>query len=757
MNLLMFFWMILDRFAVFMPQSSPAKRNRRRSTADRSAACESLESRALLTPAFSFNYTTIASDLSPTLRFFGSPNATDAPFTVIRYGEGRVTQLTELGTGYLTASNLTFRFGSNNPSAPVTVATLSEFDDGLADGIANQIFVPDANDVPRVQVLNSGVPIAEGRVQQIALAIVSSGFVTSSRSVFVVERPVGTDRRLFDELIAASAGTGEIPFSLTAFSLTGPWAGVGDAEVFTSTGTSLFPPSAPNRAPTGLSVSASSVAENMPGGTVVGNLSTTDPDGPGNFSYSLVTGAGSTDNAAFSIVGNQLRTVSSFDFEAKSSYSVRIQTTDSRGLSFSRSLIVSVTNVNDTGNAPTDLTLTGSSVSENQPSGTLVGTLSTTDPDGPGTFQYALVTGAGSTDNSQFTISGNQLRTAASFDFESKASYSVRIQTTDSTGLTFARQFTVTVTDVNDTGSPPTSLTLVGNTVAENRPVGTFVGTFGTTDPDGPGSFNYSLVPGAGSTDNSSFTIVGSQLRTAKPLNFEVKRLLSIRVQTKDAAGLTLVRIFTVTVTDVAEPNLAPVNILLTPGAIAENRPVGTVVGTLKSDDPNGPGAFTYTLVAGAGSTDNARFRIVNDQLRTNAVFNYELKRSYSIRVQSKDATGLSLQRIMIVSVVDVNETPTQLKLSRTNVAENRPAGTVVGLFTTTDPDSRNTFTYSLVTGTGSTDNARFRIVGNQLRTAAAFDFEKKRTYSIRVRTRDQNGLILDRIFNILVNNVANA
>ncbi|MFN9969607.1 MAG: hypothetical protein ACK58T_06905, partial [Phycisphaerae bacterium] len=215
-----------------------------------------LESRALLTPAFSFNYTTIASDLSPTLRFFGSPNATDAPFTVIRYGEGRVTQLTELGTGYLTASNLTFRFGSNNPSAPVTVATLSEFDDGLADGIANQIFVPDANDVPRVQVLNSGVPIAEGRVQQIALAIVSSGFVTSSRSVFVVERPVGTDRRLFDELIAASAGTGEIPFSLTAFSLTGPWAGVGDAEVFTSTGTSLFPPSAPNRAPTGLSVSA---------------------------------------------------------------------------------------------------------------------------------------------------------------------------------------------------------------------------------------------------------------------------------------------------------------------------------------------------------------------------------------------------------------------------------------------------------------------------------------------------------------------
>jgi mRNA-degrading endonuclease HigB of HigAB toxin-antitoxin module len=749
--------MILDRIAVFMDQSFPSMRNRRRRTAVRNAACESLESRALLTPAFSFNYTTIASDLSPTLRFFGSPNASDAPFTVIRYGEGRVTQLTELGTGYLTASNLTFQFGSNNTAAPVTVATLSEFDDGSADGIANQIYVPDANDVPRVQVLNSGVPIAEGRIQRIALATLSSGVVTSSRSVFVVERPLGTDRRLFDELFAASAGTGEIPFSLTAFSLTGPWAGVGDAEVFTSTGTSLFPPSEPNRAPTSLSLSASSVAENLPGGTVVGNLSTTDPDGPGNFSYAMVTGAGSTDNAAFTIVGNQLRTVSSFDFETKSSYSIRIQTTDSGGLSFARSLIVSVTNVNDTGNAPTDLRLTGSSVAENQPSGTLVGTLSTTDPDGPGAFQYALVTGAGSADNAQFTVSGNQLRTAASFDFESKASYSVRVQTTDSTGLTFARQFTVTVTNVNDNGSPPTSLTLVGNTVTENRPAGTVVGTFETTDPDGPGSFTYSLVPGAGSTDNSSFTIVGNQLRTVKPLNFETKRLLNIRVQTKDAAGLSLVRVFTVTVTDVAEPNLAPVNILLTPGAVAENRPVGTVVGTLKSDDPNGPGAFTYTLVAGAGSTDNARFRIVNDKLRTNAVFNYELKRSYSVRVQSRDSTGLTLQRILTVSVADVNEAPTKLTLSRTTVTENRPVGTVVGNFTTTDPDSRNMFTYSLVAGAGSTDNTRFRIVGNQLRTAAAFDFEKKRTYSVRVRTRDQNGLVLEKVFTILVSNVANA
>ncbi len=37
-----------------------------------------------------------------------------------------------------------------------------------------------------------------------------------------------------------------------------------------------------------------------------------------------------------------------------------------------------------------------------------------------------------------------------------------------------------------------------------------------------------------------------------------------------------------------------------------------------------------------------------------------------------------------------------------------------------------NTHTYSLVTGTGDTDNSRFRLVSNTLKTAAIFDFETK-------------------------------
>jgi Cadherin domain len=100
--------------------------------------------------------------------------------------------------------------------------------------------------------------------------------------------------------------------------------------------------------------------------------------------------------------------------------------------------------------APTDITLSPSSVAENQPAGTTVGTFSTTDPDTGDTFTYVLVGGAGDTDNTSFAISGGTLQTAASFDFETKSSYSIRVRSTDAGALSVDKVFTISVTNVNE-------------------------------------------------------------------------------------------------------------------------------------------------------------------------------------------------------------------------------------------------------------------------------------------------------------------
>jgi murein DD-endopeptidase MepM/ murein hydrolase activator NlpD len=100
--------------------------------------------------------------------------------------------------------------------------------------------------------------------------------------------------------------------------------------------------------------------------------------------------------------------------------------------------------------APTDIMLSNNKVAENMPIGTMVGMLSTTDPDTGDTFTYSFACTTPGADDSSFAIAGNNINTAASFNFEVKKSYAICIRTTDSGGLFFDKNFSVTVTDVNE-------------------------------------------------------------------------------------------------------------------------------------------------------------------------------------------------------------------------------------------------------------------------------------------------------------------
>lgn len=101
-----------------------------------------------------------------------------------------------------------------------------------------------------------------------------------------------------------------------------------------------------------------------------------------------------------------------------------------------------------------------------------------------------------------------------------------------------------------------------------------------------------------------------------------------------------------------------------------------------------------------------------------------------------------------------VNNAPVDISLSEITVAENSPVSTVVGIFSTLDPDKGNSFTYSLVSGIGDNDNSSFNVNENNLRTSEAFDFETRSTYSIRVRTTDQGGLFFEKQLIITVTDV---
>ncbi len=208
-----------------------------------------------------------------------------------------------------------------------------------------------------------------------------------------------------------------------------------------------------NDAPTDVSLSPSSVAENEPAGTAVGALSAIDPDPGDDYDFALVAGSGDADNASFAISGSSLVTDAVFDFETKTRYAIRVRATDQTGASVEKTLPVTVTNVAEgpgvPGNvAPTNITLSKNMVAENQPANTTVGNLSAVDTAGD-THTFTLAAGAGATNNGAFNITAaGTLRTSAVFDFETKSSYTVRVRATDQGGRFFERQFTITVTDV---------------------------------------------------------------------------------------------------------------------------------------------------------------------------------------------------------------------------------------------------------------------------------------------------------------------
>jgi hypothetical protein len=184
--------------------------------------------------------------------------------------------------------------------------------------------------------------------------------------------------------------------------------------------------------------------------------------------------------------------------------------------------------------APTDITLSPTSITENQAIGTVVGTFNTTDADTVDAFTYTLVSGDGDTDNASFTIDGNTLKAAASFDFETQSSYSIRVRTTDQGGESFEKEFTITVIDGN--GNEGATQVVLSNVVTSllataNTSSAIPLADVSVTD-DGLGTNTLSLS----GADAGVFELVANQLRlkAGTVLNYATQKTYSVTVNVDD-------------------------------------------------------------------------------------------------------------------------------------------------------------------------------------------------------------------------------
>jgi len=463
-------------------------------------------------------------------------------------------------------------------------------------------------------------------------------------------------------------------------------------------------------------------------------------DGTGTHVFTL-TGA---DAESFEIDGNALylKAGVAIDFETKPQFVVQVLAHDPALGDEPPVSADFVLEVQDVPERKRELRFAPGWVQENALEGSVVGFLDAgVGPAG----SFDLVAGEGDVDNGDFFLAGRTVRVLRRIDFEAKSTRSIRVRFTDEFGNVSEQPIEIAVKDVNER---PTALALSGSTIHENNEVGARVGTLSTSDPDANNTHTYSLAGGPWLFDNAAFTIVDNELRAARSFDFEMRRSFLVRVRTTDQNGLFWEQFVTVGVGDVNE---APTDIRLFGSSVPENAPAGILVGTLRAIDPDRIGTHSFTLVPGEGAADNGSFTIVGNQLRTTARFDFEKQPLHMIRVRATDAMGLSVEKQLVVAVRDVNEAPVNTVLSASAIAENNAVGAVVGRLLTTDPDASSRHTYSLVPGPGAEGNAAFTIVGNEVRAARTFSYAAQQSYSIRVRTVDQGGLAIDRVYRIAI------
>jgi len=92
-------------------------------------------------------------------------------------------------------------------------------------------------------------------------------------------------------------------------------------------------------------------------------------------------------------------------------------------------------------------------------------------------------------------------------------------------------------------------------------------------------------------------------------------------------------------------------------------------------------------------------------------------------------------------------KTPTDIKVSSTEIYQNNKAGVIVGILSSVAMDTNSTYTYSLVAGAGSDDNSAFAISGTQLKAAVVFKYAGRKTYNIRIRTTTNDGYTFEKAF----------
>ena len=514
-------------------------------------------------------------------------------------------------------------------------------------------------------------------------------------------------------------------------------AALGFRDVFVSTGEETATglnsfEIQPNHAPTEIGLSHARVMDSASNNTVVGIFTTADIDNESHI-YTLEDNAG----GRFKIVGNELQVANSnlLDKTNQASHQIQVKSTDNGGLTLVRMFTITVDS-----NAPSNLELSNDTLVEHSEVGHLIGTLSTRDPNPNDTHTYTLIDDA----DQRFKLEDDQLLVAK--ESLEVGDYSIKVRTTDNTGLSLEKQLTITVEA--EKNQSPTEISLDNHILIVNSEVGTEIGQFSTMDPNSGDTHIYTLINDA----EGRFKIVDDKLVTNQVLSTVDE--YEIVVRSTDPELMSVDQNLTISIRDMTLSN----------HTVIAYSAVGTEIGTLSTTVAYRDESYTYSLK----NHEGGRFKLEDNRL---LVGNQELLEAgdYNLTIRSTDSHDSSFEKNFTITVTppdslptppssntdpsssntNTNHPPSGINLSAATTLAHSTSGTLIGVLSTTDSDSNDSHTYQLDNNAGG----RFTLVGNQLQVANSALLTIGH-YDIVIRSTDSTGLSVTNTFSIEVKEV---
>jgi uncharacterized protein YgfB (UPF0149 family) len=492
--------------------------------------------------------------------------------------------------------------------------------------------------------------------------------------------------------------------------------------------TILIAPSNLNEAPI-IEDQAFNVPENSPTGFEVGQILASDPDENQTLSYSIVSG---NTEEAFVLTESGILLVNKPEYMVHASnplFSIEVKVTDNGTPTLEAQATITISITGSPNQAPilNNQTFT---VNQNATNGTIAGTVVASDPDQGQTLAYSIT--SGNTNNAFALNQTNGRLTVANASALNGNAFNLTIRVTDNGTPALWTQATITI---NITGSP-NQAPVINNqtfTINQNAANGTLAGTVVASDPDQGQILTYSIISGntnnafALNQSNGRLTVANSSAIIGDEFN------LIVRVTDNGSSVLSAEANITIQVNStnnsfVIEPQAYSIN---------ENTARGRTVCWFTTPDHPGDRIAYYLL---EGNTNNAFSLTANTgrlSVNNSDALDFETNSVFNLKIRAIDNLGTSIDQIIPIYLLDVNEAPLVLDQSF-NTFRPQSEGAEVGIVEATDPDAGQALNYSIRWGETGNIFKIDRMTGMiTINNAEAFNSSSVTSFNLQVKVQD--------------------